>query len=220
MDPPYGRRVENCTGTQRITGISLSRLKSRTKQRDTRPRRAYIKSVASVHKTWRERGEFRLDQLFHGRASALRGLGILLSMSSNVTWSTSWSSVSPGTREQTCVRCSLRCTLCVNRCAPTAVYYADAAINALMHPYTFALCNRCTRDRTRVLARDVTRETLYACTWVCSVHLQGVHGLRNFREKLEVSGRTNCFRDVQRVNSLDTIRWTDYEHESGSVDIN
>lgn len=57
---------------------------------------AYIKSVASVHKTWRERAEFRLDQLFHGRASTLRALGILLSMSSNVTWSTSWYSALPG----------------------------------------------------------------------------------------------------------------------------
>lgn len=58
---------------------------------------AYIKSVASVQKTWRERAEFRLDQLFHGRASALRALGILLGMSSNVAWSTSRYSVLPGT---------------------------------------------------------------------------------------------------------------------------
>lgn len=74
--------------------------------RDARPRRAYIKSVASVHKTWRERGEFRLDQLFHGRASALRALGILLSMSSNVTWSTSWYSVLPSTESgPACAAC-------------------------------------------------------------------------------------------------------------------
>lgn len=86
---------------------------------------AYIKSVASVHKTWRERGEFRLDQLFHGRASALRALGILLSMSSNVTWSTSWYSVLPGTKSRPACAAPLGVRSCVSQCAPT-VDYADA----------------------------------------------------------------------------------------------
>lgn len=92
-----GRVAQRRAAHQKLLIAAKSRNASRTRQRDARPRRAYIKSVASVHKTWRERGEFRLDQLFHGRASALRALGILLSMSSNVTWSTSWYSALPGT---------------------------------------------------------------------------------------------------------------------------
>lgn len=173
MDSSRGLSIVKLRTVARTHEMFVAAVKSWTRQRDARPRRAYIKSVASVHKTWRERGEFRLDQLFHGRASALRALGILLSMSSNVTWSTSWYSVLPSTESRPACAAPLgvyRAWVGVHR--PTDRWLRRRAINALPAFFlflslfralvaTFARCNRCIQDcrvRTRVLrARSYVR---------------------------------------------------------------
>lgn len=121
----------------------------------TRDRRgAYIKSVASVHKTWRERAEFRLDQLFHGRASALRALGILLSMSSNVTRSPRRGiPLYPAPRPD--LRALLpRCVPCVSECALPDRRLRRRTRNALVYrPRLRGAADALSRPRARVSYR-------------------------------------------------------------------
>lgn len=128
------------------------------------------RATASVHKTWRERTEFRLDQLFHGRASALRALGISLSMSSDVTSCTPWYSLFYPVPD---LRALLpRCVPCMSHCAPAD--HADALRTHFRVPATFARCERCTLVwPSRCESYHCDRECALPC---CGWKVEGASG--------------------------------------------